>query len=131
MATIMHEILVAAAIFVCLAATSLGCLVWSERLPALHRQDETYNVVRLAANVFVVMTSLVLGLLINSSKNTFEAIDRNMHAFATDLIVLDRSLRRYGPEAAVVRQRLAVYVRQAINATWGADGSSVLDDRGA
>jgi hypothetical protein len=127
----MHESLVAAAIFFCLVAASIGSLVVSERLPARYRQDETHNVVRLAANIFVVTTSLVLGLLLNSAKNTFEAVDRNVHAFATDLILLDRSLRHYGPEASDVRQRLAAYVRQAVDGTWGTDGSRVLDDRAA
>ena len=127
----MHELVVAMAIFVCLVAASLGSLVLSERLPAHHRQEETYNVVRLAASIFVVMTSLVLGLLVNSSKNMFEAIDRNIHAFSTELILLDRTLRHYGPEASDVRQRLRAYVRQAINGTWGADASPVLEDRAA
>ena len=127
----MLEILIALAIFVSLVAASLSGLVLSERLPAQHRQDETYNVVRLAANIFVVLTSLVLGLLVNSSKNTFEAIDRNIHAFSTELILFDRTLRHYGPDAAEVRQRLRAYVRQAIKGTWGVDGSPVLEDRAA
>ena len=79
----------------------------------------------------MVTTSLVLGLLLNSSKNTYEAIDRNVHAFATDLIVLDRSLRHYGPEALEVRQRLAAYVRRAVEGTWPAWGAPILDDRSA
>jgi hypothetical protein len=103
----------------------------SERLPDRHRQDETYNDVRLATGVFVVLTSLVLGLLVNSSKNTFEGIDRNIHAFSTELILLDRTLRHYNPEASDVRPRLRAYVRQAIHATWGVDGAPVLEDRTA
>jgi hypothetical protein len=47
----------------------------------------------LVATLFVVMTSLVLGLMINSAKNRFEAIDRDLHAFATNLILLDRMMR--------------------------------------
>ena len=77
------------------------------------------------------MTSLVLGLLINSSKNTFEAIDRNVHAFSTDLVLLDRSLRHYGPEGSDVRKRLAAYLRRGIEGTWGPTGASVLEDRSA
>jgi hypothetical protein len=125
------EILFALAIFISLVAASLGCLVFSERLPAHHRHDETYNVVRVVANIFVVLTSLVLGLLVNSSKNTFEAIDRNIHAFSTELILFDRTLRHYGPEASEVREQLRTYVRQAIRGTWGADGAPLLDDRAA
>ena len=48
----MHEILVAGAIFICLVVAALGCLVLSAKLPEHHRHDETYNVVRLAANIF-------------------------------------------------------------------------------
>ena len=125
----MQEVLVAAAIFLCLTAASLVSLLVSERLPAHYRHEDTHSVVRLAANIFVVMTSLVLGLLINSSKNTFEAIDRNVHAFSTELILLDRALRHYGPEGAVVRQKLANYVRRAVDGTWVPEGAPVLDDR--
>lgn len=127
----MHEIVIAATIFLCLIAASLGTVVVSGRLPPRYHHDDTNTVVRLGANIFVVTTSLVLGLLLNSSKNTFESIDRSVHAFATDLILLDRSLRQYGPEAAQVRVRLAAYVRQAVSGTWPAQGPPVLDDRAA
>src|SRR5580765_1224158 len=59
-------------LFLCLVAASLGSLVVSKRLPARYRQDDTQDVVRLAANIFVVTTSLVLGLLFNSARNNFE-----------------------------------------------------------
>ena len=108
----MNEILVAVLIFVCLAGASLGCLAAYEKLPVHHRQDDTYNLVRVVANIFVVMTSLVLGLMINSAKNTFESIDHNVHAFATELILLDRTLRRYGPETEPVHQSLLAYVKR-------------------
>lgn len=125
----MHEAVVALAVFACLVAASFVSLEVSKRLSARYSQEETHAVVRHAANIFVVTTSLVLGLLLNSAKNTYEAVDRNMHAFATDLILLDRALRHYGPEAADARRRLAAYVRQAIDGTWRPDGTSLLDDR--
>jgi hypothetical protein len=127
----MYTTVIAIAIFLCLIAASYGAILVSERLKPRYHHDDTNNVVRLAANIFVVTTSLVLGLLLNSSKNQFEAIDRNVHAFATDLIILDRSLRHYGPEASQVRTRLAAYVRQAVIGTWPEQGSPVLDDRAA
>ena len=127
----MYETLVAGAIFLCLALASLGAVIVSERLPARYRSEDTHNVIRLATNIFVVATSLVLGLLLNSAKNTYESIDRNVHAFATDLVLLDRNLRHYGPEASGVRQQLAAYVRQAVAGTWPVKGSPVLDDDAA
>jgi len=109
----MRESVVALVIFVCLAAASLGTLSLQHRLPSHHREDDTQNVVRLIANFFVVMTSLVMGLMINSAKNTLESVDRNIHTFAASIIVLDRTLRHYGPGADEARQRLLAYAKRA------------------
>ncbi len=113
----MQEILIAVAVFLCLTAAPLVSTAVYRKLPAHHREDDTNNVVRLAANLFVVMTSLVLGLMINSAKNTYESIDHNVHAYATELILLDRTLRQYGPETGEVRQPLVAYV-QRLTAEW-------------
>ena len=114
----MNEILVACFVFVCLTGASLGVLLLHGKLPAHHRHDETQNTVRLVTNIFVVMTSLVLGLMVNSAKTRFEGINRDVHAFATDLILLDRMLRQYGPDANDTRQRLVAYVKRAADGRW-------------
>jgi hypothetical protein len=59
------------------------------------------------------MTSLMLGLMVNSAKNIFESANRSLHAYAAELILLDRTLRQYGPEATQTRGRLQAYVQQA------------------
>ena len=57
------------------------------------------------------------------------SVDHNVHSFATELILLDRSLRLYGPEAAGVRSLLANYVERAIEGTWPEKGSQpIVDD---
>lgn len=109
----MYEIVFAVGVFVILIAASLGTLMTYEWLPPTHREEATNGVVRLVANIFVVMTSLVLGLMINSAKNTFEAIDHDLHIFATDIIVLDRTLRDYGADADPTRQKLIAYMERA------------------
>ena len=58
------------------------------------------------------MASLVLGLMLNSTSSTFEAVDRNIHAYATDLILLDRTVRAIGPEADEIHRRLVAYVQR-------------------
>ena len=124
-----HEGIIGLAIFVCLSAASLCTLVLYDKLPARYHHDDTNSVVRLIANNFVVMTSLVLGLMVNSSKGTFEAVDRNVHAIATEMILLDRALRQYGPEADETRQRLMAYVTQALTGSAPATDPLVLGDR--
>lgn len=110
----MESVWIAAGVFVCLLSASLLMMHWYPKLSARHRDEETNTVVRLVANIFVVMTSLVFGLMINSAKNTFEAIDTNMHAYATSLIIFDRTLKTYGDRAQDTREHLAAYVEHAI-----------------
>jgi hypothetical protein len=109
----MPEGAIAALIFVCLIAASLVSQFVYRRLPEKHRRDDTHSVVTSLAGIFVVMTSLVLGLLLNSAKNTFEQVDHNMHTYATDLILLDRTLVQYGPDANDTRQHLLAYTQRA------------------
>lgn len=118
----MREIVLSLAVFACLVAASLGCLFTYERLHDKYRHDNTANVVRLIANLFVVTTSLVLGLMINSAKNTFESIDHNVHSFGTELILFDRALRQYGPETTEVREILLSYLNRTLGGGAAATG---------
>ena len=61
------------------ALLGLSSRTW---LPSDHLQDDTGSAVRLVANLFVVMTSLVLGLMMNSAKNTFEINNRDIRTLA-------------------------------------------------
>jgi hypothetical protein len=108
------EIVVGVITFALLSAVSLASVSLYPRLRASHRDDETNTVVRLVANIFVVMTSLVFGLMLNSSKNTFEMLDTNVHTYATQLILFDRSLEFYGPATGEVRSALVTYVEHAL-----------------
>jgi hypothetical protein len=111
---VLQEVLIALAIFTCLTGASIGTLLLHGKLPVHYRQEETSNVVRLIANLFVVLTSLVLGLMINSAKNTYEDVDHNVHVIATEMILLDRTLRQYGPETNDTRRHLLAYAQRAL-----------------
>ena len=110
----MNAILIAVAAFLCLSVAALGMMHVYPKLRAHHRDDDTNTVVRMVANIFVVMASLVFGLMINSAKNTFEGIDNDVHSFATNLILLDRTLRTFGLAGNDARQYLIAYVEGAI-----------------
>jgi hypothetical protein len=125
----MGEILAGVAIFVCLAGAALAGLLIFPRFPEHHRQDDTGAVVRLAANLFVVMSSLVLGLMVNSARNTFESIDHNVHIFSTDLILLDRTLRLYGSDTNGARELLTAYVQRVVDTTANDSSTTVVPNK--
>ncbi len=109
----MREIVIALFVCAALIAASLGSRTLYDRIPERHRPSQIDDAVRLIANIFVVLASLVLGLMISSAKTTFEGVDRAIHAYATQLILLDRTMRQYGPETERSRQYLKSYVQQA------------------
>lgn len=125
----MSENVVAVLIFLALLGAAFLGLWIHDKLPARYRQEDTYSVVRVAAGFFVVIASLVLSLLLNSAKNKYEMNDLNMHAFATELILLDRSLRQYGSEAEATRRHLLAYTQRALETTWPTQGKIAIDDK--
>lgn len=110
----MSGLTVALATFVCLTAAALAGLWGNAWLSPRLLQDDTNATVRLTANLFVVITSLVVGLMINSANVTFQTNERNVQALATELILLDRTMRALGPPADQARGQLVAYVRQSL-----------------
>jgi len=103
--------LAAALAFLSMMGAALLGLCSKTRLSFELLKDDTNSVVRQVASLFVVMTSLVLGLMLNSAKSTVENNDRNIKTLATDLVVLDRTLRALGPKADDARRHLVEYVQ--------------------
>lgn len=110
----MTELLVAVATFLCLIGAAWAGNFARRRLAAPSLPESAIEILGLTANIFLVTTSVVLGLLLNSAKTTLETNTRNVHAVATELIVLDRTLRGLGPEAEETRRRLTKYVQIAL-----------------
>jgi len=108
------SLLVALAVF----ASAMTTMLLYPKLPTHHRTNETRDVVRLGMGMISVLTSLVLGLLIASAKGTFDTTDHDMRAYAADFILLNQTLRDYGPQADGVRKMLLTYVEGAVHELW-------------
>src|SRR6516165_2637888 len=118
----LSEFVVAALAFLSMMGAALLGLFSKTRLPSEHLQGDIRRVVRRVANLFVVMTSLVLGLMLNSARDTFETNNRDIRTLATELILLDRTMRALGPEAEDARRHLVEYVQTALK------GANVLEE---
>jgi hypothetical protein len=97
----------------CMFGSAMGGLLLFRYFPPHHRGEETRHVIRSIAGIFVTMTALVMGLMINTAKNRFDGINRDLHSYATNLILLDRTLATFGPGAMETRARLKAYVARA------------------
>ena len=110
-------VLIVAVLLVLLAASGLGMYLRSV-LRDRHKTADTFEHVRLVISILVTFTAIVLGLLISEVKNSFDAFDSRLRAYAGDLAELDIRLREYGPDAAPIRTELRKYVAAAIADTW-------------
>jgi hypothetical protein len=114
----MYEILIAIITFVFLLVSYwIGHLLYCW-LPEHRRTAEIIIVVRLVVGILITFTALILSLLTNSVKSSFDYMDSSVREYATQLISLDKLLRDYGPEADPMRETLKSYVAAAIASTW-------------
>jgi Protein of unknown function (DUF4239) len=68
-------------------------------LPDHHLDADSRNVVNLGMALIATLSALVLGLLIASAKNSYDAQKAEVTQMSANAIVLYRILGRYGPEA--------------------------------
>jgi hypothetical protein len=118
-------------VLVCVFGGALAGMLLGRLLPPHHLGDETRSVVTLALGTLSVLSALVLGLLISFAQGDFDAQTKVVQGFAADLILLDRVLRRYGPETGEARDLLRRYTALKIALTWpeeNARGGPRLDD---
>jgi hypothetical protein len=83
-------------------------------LPENHRSAASHDAIKLGTGMISVLASLVLGLLTASIKNSFDTTDGQFRTFAANLILLDQTLRDYGPDASSARKLLRDYTARAI-----------------
>ena len=85
-----------------LAAVWMG--MWlSHFLPVDQLSPETKDIVRLTTGLVATMSALLLGLLVNSSKASYDTTRARVMQKASKYALLDRVLEIYGPQAAKVR----------------------------
>jgi hypothetical protein len=111
-------------VFVCVFSSAVAGVIASRFWPQTHLDERSKDIVKLGIGIVGTMTVLVLSLMLNSVKTSFDTTDRDLRQFATNIIVLDRSIKRYGPEAEPARAALRQYTRGAMQELWPAGTDS-------
>lgn len=114
---------IAVIVFACVYGGAMLGMLIRARLPAHHVSGDARDVMKLGIGLIATTTALVLGLLTASAKSSFDTENAEIRASAANLVVLDRTLAQYGPEAAPVRAALAKAVAKRIEVTWPPPGN--------
>jgi hypothetical protein len=109
---------IAVATFLCIAASTWAGGKIREITPVEHLTPDTREIVIAGLGLVSTLAAVVLGLLIDSSKGSFDAINNDIKQLATKVIVLDGMLAQYGPSAAEARTLLKGTVAGKVAAVW-------------
>ncbi len=93
-------------------------------LPQHHVTSETKDVVKLGVGLVATTAALVLGLLISSAKGSFDTQNSELTDMSSRVVLLDRVLAHYGPDAQDAREELRNSVIQAFDWVGASDAVS-------
>ena len=87
-------------------------------LPEDHLSQGSRDLVKLGIGTIATMSALVLGLLVSSAKSSYDAQGRELTEMSAKIILLDRVLSHYGPEAKPARDALRDVVTRFVEHAW-------------
>lgn len=119
---------IGAIVFACVFGGALGGMFLRTRVPEHHLTKETEDAVKLGMGMIATLAALVIGLLVASAKSAFDTKDAELGHFSANLILLDRQLVHYGPEASEARELLRRYTAYKIDSTWPDEASHHVDE---
>lgn len=90
-------------------------------LPDPHLNSDAKDAVKMGTGLVAAVTGLVLGLLTASAKSSYDTQRANLQQVSANIVMLDRSLRHFGPEAADARDLLHAMVASLIDHLWPAN----------
>jgi len=114
----MSATLTAAILLASLVAAVLLGRTLRRRLPDHHLSADSKDAVKLAMGLVATMTALLLGLLVNSAKGTYDTQRVEVIQMAAKVAFLDRVLTAYGPEAAEAHAQFRNAVAEAARSMW-------------
>jgi hypothetical protein len=110
-------------VLVCVFGGSILGMVLHTVLPEQHLSADSKDVIKLGMGLIATMSALVLALLTNSAKGSFDTQRNELTQMSASIILLDRVLAHYGPETKDARDLLKGTVNNMINRMWPAEGS--------
>jgi hypothetical protein len=115
------SLVIAALVFACLTAAVLLGKTASRRLADRHLGEDTRDTIKLSLGLVATLAALLLGLLVSSARDSFEAQRKQVNELAAKVTTLDRVLMLYGKETAAAREAMRVSVEGAVARAWPRD----------
>jgi hypothetical protein len=115
---VMSSIKVSSIVFAFVFGGALFGLFLHPSLPKDYLREDTKEVVRLGMALVSTMAAMVLGLLVASAKNSYDAKNTALVENAARVVLLDRVLAHYGTETKEVRELLRNAYARVVARIW-------------
>ena len=122
----MNFIAIRLIVLVCIFGAALLGMFLRGVLPEQHLSADSKDTVRLGTGMIATMAALVLGLLVASAKNFFDAQSDELTKMSANVVLLDRVLAHYGPETKEARDLLHNAVARTLDLIWHQDHSEMV-----
>jgi Protein of unknown function (DUF4239) len=120
----MASLLTALITMACLCGgTVLGSMIRG-RLPKDHLLDDSRDVVKMASGMIATLVALVIGLLVSSSKASYDQANGEVTRIGARIILLNRLLERYGSETKEIRERMRAAIATNVEQLWPTGGQT-------
>jgi hypothetical protein len=105
-------------VFACIFGGALLGMLLHRVLPEHHLSTESKDVIKLGMALTATMSALVLALLVNSAKGSYDTQRNEITQLSANIILLDRVLAHYGSETKEARDLLRVSAAGMIDRIW-------------
>ena len=113
-----NPFLIAAGVYICLFGAAMLGMQLRFSVPGEHLSEDSRKALEICLGIIGTMAGLVLGLLVSSATTAYNAQRSEVFAVSSKVILLDRELAQYGPEANDARRLLKRNAEAALYLVW-------------
>lgn len=104
--------------FLLLFGSAIAGFLLQGILPPHHLSEQSKGAVHLGAGMIATLAALILGLLVSSTKGSYDQVASLVNEMCASYAHADRLLANYGPEAAPCREKLLQSLATAHSLVW-------------
>src|SRR5262245_13260626 len=114
----MSSIAIGIIVFACLFTGAIIGFLVRLALPGHHLSAESKETIKLGTGLIGTMAALVLGLLVGSTKGSYDTQKAELTQMSAKVIMLDRALAHFGPGANEARAQLKSAAETMLGVFW-------------
>lgn len=123
----MSPLVIAGIMFACILCGTVVGMAVARALPGHHLSGDSRDAVKQGLAMIATLTALVLGLLVATTKSSYDSQSAAVKELAANVVVVDRALGKYGPKAKEARELLHRFVSTTLEKMWPDGGGAPAD----